>query len=164
MPGLLYNFWDLNTGPHDGGTSTLNCWDNLYSPPFLQGGGCCCFCFLEIMVSCDATRPWIPDLLTTTCWNHGVRQQTWPTLHPFLVSTHPPSPRDFKKNKPHIHTVAWASPHAIGTMLSTFYKCKLKTASLRKEQGCPLNPSSRPRDQKPLCPVRKPTSWYTHAR
>lgn len=96
MPGLLYNFWDLNTSPHDGGTSTLNCWDNLYSR-LSAGRGLLLFQLSWEMVSCDATRPWIPDPLTTMCWNHGVRQQTWPTLHPFLVSTHLPQHEMLKR-------------------------------------------------------------------
>lgn len=64
---------------------------------FSAGRGLLLFLLSWEMVSCDATRPWIPDPLTTMCWNHGVRQQTWPTLHPFLVSTHLPQHEILKR-------------------------------------------------------------------
>lgn len=92
------------------------------------------------MVSCDATRPWIPDSLTTMCWNHGVRQQMWPTLHPFSSINTPPSTRDVKEKKPHIHTVAWATPQAMGTCSLHFTNANLKQHPREKSRAALWTP------------------------
>lgn len=101
------------------------------APIFCRGWGLLLFLLSWDMVSCDATRPWIPDPLTTACWNHRVRQKTWPTVHPFLVSTHPPSTRDFRKNK----LVTYIQSHEHHLMQWARFSLHFSNVNLKQHPG-----------------------------